>query len=386
MKKKLFLAVAAIVLALDIMAEIPPRLRTIVFADTYDAKIGPGVEKNLAHFNQMTKDISAALDMEEDPIPFIGTECSKEYLEKWIKTFKCNSNDIVIFCYLGHGSRSVMDTSAFPQMCLGATYESEFVSLEAVKNEIMAKGPRFCLVIADCCNGYGQYVTPKYSLMNASGATTIDMDIQSEKMKSLFLRQGGCVITSGSRAGEYSWIDTNPLNRSTAGVFLDAFIDNLYRYTTAAGSSCSWNELMGNVYKTVSNIDITSNGIQYKQHPVYRVEPRKTARRKPDEIIVDNPGSQLNKDLEWIADDRNDAYKRIDEVKKANLTYFASGAVVKVVGRDNSTVIWIGTAHDYLTRISTMARLRKIAIVGKEEDSNGKITKLTVHEIYIQKK
>ena len=386
MKKVLLVAVAAL-FTLQVFAANPPKLRTIVFADTRDRSIGTGVEKNLAHFNQLTKDIAAALDIDEAYDPFIGTECSKEYLMKWIKTFKCSSNDIVVFCYLGHGARSEKDTSIFPQMCLGSTYESEFVSLEAVKNAIMEKGPRFCLVLADCCNGYGQYVTPKYTLMNASGATTIDVDYQSENMKKLFMMQGGCVIASGSRAGEFSWIDTNPSNKSKAGVFLDAFIENLFRYTKTAGQSCSWKTLMEEVYKGVSKIDITDrDGKQWKQHPVYRVELRRKVDRPDDKVIDDNPGNKLNRELERIADDRNDSYQRIDDIERIKEKYFAKNAMVKVVGRDNSTAIWMGSASEFLSRLSTMARLRKIAILKEEKDSEGKIVLLVVHEIYINKK
>lgn len=360
------------------------RLRTIVFGDTYDRSIGVGVEKNFTHFQMMNDNIAACLDLDEDPVQHVGTECSKEYLMKWLKSFKCNENDIVIFCYLGHGGRSYQDTSKFPQMCLGSDYEDEWVSMEALKKAIMDKGPRMLLMLGDCCNNFSSGVSPKYSLMSYAGNTEVE-NLEIRNIKELFLNFKGCVIASGCKAGEYSWINTDPSNKSQAGVFLDSFIWNLSHYTRTENGKCDWGTLLKRVSTHVANVDIVdANGQHWRQHPEYRVEPGNGGSK--DDVVIDKRSDELKMKLEYIADDRNSKYERVERAELLYKNSFTGNAIVKVVGRDNKTVIQTLSAEDYLNKISLATRLRKVSVLNETRDSNGKITQMTVHETYIKKK
>ncbi len=390
--KKLLLTLLSVFLVLSSFAQgtrrqAPPKFRTIVFCDTNDEKIGVGEQKNLAHYTDLCNQIAAGIDLIEEADLFDGIRCSKDYLMKWLKSFKCGSEDIVLFYYMGHGTRSVQDTSMFPQMCLGSNYDEDFVSLEYVKNAIMEKGPRFALIMADCCNSEGMYVTPKTMVLDAAGSTEMNSIVEFENLKRLFLESTGCVIASGSKAGEYSWIDTDPGNLKRAGFFTDAFIEELNNYTKVQRNTCSWSELMKNVQNNVGSLNIRDReGKFWKQHPIFRVElpkPDKDDDGKDDGIIPDNP--TLKKALERIADDRNDRYERVEGISEIERIYFAKDAMVKVVGRDHETVISYITVHQYLSRISTISRLRKIAILEQKTNSEGKVTQMTVHEVYVAK-
>ena len=387
--KKLLLTLLSVLVAVSSFAQekrrqAPPKFRTIVFCDTNDEKIGVGEQKNLLHYMDLCNQIAAGIDLMEVAESFVGNKCSKDYLMKWLKSFKCNSDDIVLFYYMGHGTRSVQDTSMFPQMCLGSSYDEDFVSLEYVKNAIMEKGPRFALIMGDCCNNEGMYVTPKNTVLSSAGNSVIDGIIESENLKRLFLESTGCVIASGSRAGEYSWINTDPTNTDKAGIFTDAFIEGLCDYTKVQRNSCSWNELMRNVQSNVGSINIKDrDGNIWKQHPVFRFESAKPEPDRPDIDIPDLPA--LKNELERIADDRNDAYERVRGVDEIEKTYFAKDAMVKIVGRDHTTVIDFVSARQYLSRISTASRLRKISILEQKTDRDGKVTKMTVHEFYMAK-
>lgn len=381
--KKIQIFLAVVLLATVSVAQAPFRLRTVVFADTQDEKIGKGVEKQLANFDMLCDEISAAIDIPRTYEEFSGDKCSKEYLMKWVRSFNCAENDIVLFAYFGHGGRSIQDTSLFPQMCLGTNIESEWASLEALKDAIMERNPRFCMVLADCCNNFGYNVSPKFVLMNAAGSSNIE-EPQSDNMKKLFLEQKGSLTISASRAGEYSFVNIDPRS-PYAGVFFDSFRQNLAVYTNEATSQCNWSTLLKRIYDHVSGIDIPFNGRLWKQHPVYRIETEKKSRPKTDDNVVDIPDSKIKSQLEWIGDDRNDLSRRISESKSVLGTYFASNAVVKVVGRDRQTAILTTPASNYLSRLSTLKRLRKITIFQEEKDASGKITRLVVHETYVQK-
>lgn len=396
---KRLLLIGALLLCCNVMVEAQPRFRTAIFADTDDPDIGNGVRRSLDYVNIMLGEIAASIDIvpeKEDVFP--GDECRKATLLKWLRSLECNDDDIIVFCYLGHGTRSFNDTSIFPQMCLGGDRDSDFVSLEAVKNAIMEKGPRFALIIGDCCNSKDPNVSPKFTLLNAAGNSSFG-EMEQKNLKKLFLEQRGCVITTGSRPGEYSWANNSPYqpyqevkkndNERPKGLYYTTYFTELFPDYVAktSNSDCSWNDFLESLANTVGEISIicSKDKRTYHQHPIYRVLDG-TKKHNPHPKTNDTPRiSSIKDQLIQIADDRNDSYDRISQAESLGRRSFTRDAVVKVVGRDNQTVLSIETAEDYLTRISTSRRLRGIVVLNEEKDAQGMISKLTVHEIYYRK-
>ena len=381
---KRILLIGALLLCFNALVEAQPRFRTVIFADTDDSRIGNGAVKSLNFINTMLGEIAAGIDIPEESMGvFVGGECRKATLLKWLRSFECSDDDIIVFCYLGHGTRAINDTSIFPQMCLGGNRDSDFVSLEAVKNAIMEKGPRFALVIGDCCNSKDPNVSPKFTIMDAAD-NSYTGEIESRNLRKLFLEQRGSVITTGSKAGEYSWANNSPNDRPGM-MYTTVFTQFFNEYVASTNSNCTWEGFLSALSSTVGQIPMisVSDGRTYYQHPIYRVLGGTT---NPDPRKPDSPRISTIKDqLIQIADDRNDSYDRISQAESLGRSSFARGAIVKVVGRDNQTVLSIETAEDYLTRISTARRLRGIVVLDEEKDAQEKITRLTVHEIYYRK-
>lgn len=383
---KRIILIGALLLCFGVLTEAQPRFRTVIFADTDDSRIGNGAVKSMNFVNTMLGEIAAGIDIPEESMGiFAGGECSKATLMKWLRSFECTNEDIIVFCYLGHGTRALNDTSIFPQMCLGGNRDSDFVSLEAVKNAIMEKGPRFTLVIGDCCNSKDPNVSPKFTIMNAAD-NSYTGDMVSRNLRKLFLEQTGCVITTGSKAGEYSWANNSPTDRPGM-MYTTIFTQFFSEYTASTNNSCTWEDFLSTLSSTVGRMPVTSavDGRTYYQHPIYRVYGGTT---KPDPHRPHNDPPQLltiKDQLIQIADDRNDSYDRIAQAESLGRRSFNRNAIVKVVGRDNQTVLSIETAEDYLTRISTARRLRGIVVLDEEKDAQEKITRLTVHEIYYRK-
>lgn len=389
-KKTLLVLVTVIVCSVTAWADNRPTLYAIIFADTKDSSIGIGVEKSLRYAENIGEQISAALEFNYDCTKFYADICRPDYLKKWVSSFKCTKDDVVLFFYFGHGTRSKNDTSIFPQMCLGLgiQYQSEYVSLEAVKNSIMAKGPGFCLVFGDCCNNVVYGVESKVSYMKASSPSEVDSQF-GDAMKKLF-GQKGCVIASGCRPGEFSWINTSPTN-PFSGFFLMNFLKALKNSKT----DCTWEQIMQSTHDAVANAEIRDgNNKSWKQHPIWRIElggrspkPNIEVVEKPkkDVVIVENKGNKIKQILQRVGDDRLDNHTRDAESDLLARNVFAEKAVVRVVGQDMQTVIYIGSSAEYLSRIRHSARLRGITLVAIEEDVSGKISRLTVHETYLKK-
>lgn len=378
--KKTFLLLL-VVFGIGYHAQADSRFFTVIFADTDDPRIGRGAKSSMAFMENMFQEIAVGIDIPEECTgTFYGSQCNKSSLMKWLRSFNCSSEDIVIFCYLGHGIRSPKDTSIFPQMCLGGNRDDQFVSLEAVKNELMAKGPKFALVIGDCCNSYHPNVSPKFVVEDASSCSSVSK-MQSDNLKKLFLEQTGCVITTGSKAGEYSW--AHPLGM----IYTRNFTEMFHQYTAQEKTStCSWSDFLGKLQTKVGNIPVTSadDGGTYYQHPIYRLDrPNPKTKPNPDRPKPPVLGS-TQRLLVKIADQRTDSYERVQQARNMELS-FASNAVVRVVGRDNETIISEETANEFLLRISTARRLQGISVIDEEKNSQGKIIRLVVHEVYSRK-
>lgn len=383
---KRVLLIGALLVCFSALVEAQPRFRTVIFANTDDPKVGNAAVKSMNYLNTMLGEIAAGIDVPEETMGiFDGGDCSKNMLMKWLRSFDCSDEDIIVFCYLGHGVRAVNDTSLFPQMCLGGKKDSDLVSLEAVKNAIMEKGPRFALIIGDCCNSKDSNVSPKFTILDAASNSYTD-DMESKNLKKMFLEQRGCVITTGSKPGEYSWAD-NSLTSKYGMMYSTIFTQFFSAYVASKDGNCSWNDFLSKLSSQVGEIPMksVSDGKTYYQHPVFRVYDG-TTRHNPRPNTDPYPRISTIKDqLIQIADDRNDSYDRISQAESLGRRSFSRDAVVKVVGRDNQTVLSIETAEDYLTRISTARRLRGIVVLNEEKDAQGMISKLTVHEIYYRK-
>lgn len=380
-------------------------LRSIIFADNNDDRIGKGVQCNLEGIQEQIDIIASCIGMENNtaaPLVYEQFNCNPQKLRECITNFKCGTDDIVLFFYFGHGGRSPQDRSEFPQMCLGTDFskQSQWIPLEDVKNAIMKQNPRFLLVFGDLCNSSDPGISPKYGVLNSASASEIN-STQKEAMKRLFLNCRGSVIASGSTKGEYSWYYN--IYPDGGGFFTTAFQVELENYTSR-NASVDWETLLGKIKNGVVNLtqkiknndpDMTIQTPKFKVDVTYIDTPQKpnneTETKKIDQnnndLMNNNNTLQVNNNdfqsaLIDIASERNTPTYRIGK-RSMVLSYFANSNVwVDIVGRNNRTVVSSERASDFVDRISTAFRLRNFTILDCQRDGNGKITALKVHEIY----
>ena len=383
--KKLFLTFIVLISAgVSIYAQ---SIHYICFADTNDEKIGRGVSKNVNLMMNFVMTLATSLDMEEQLQPSIvmmGDDCNSENLKSVIKEFTCSPEDIVIFSYFGHGGRGVNDSSDFPQMCLGSTNQRNYIPLEYVKDAIVQKGPRFCLILGDCCNSFSRWILPKENvLMAASEPTRLGPD--QTGLKKLFLETNGSVMSAGCQKGEYSWV-----NSIDGGFFTNGLLWELDSYTNASRNTYDWNELLGHVRSRV--VDYSKRALadqgNYVQTPIFKVEckkvpkaPEKDVKRDVKRDVKIDDG--IRTAMISIADASKAPGHRISQYKTTLAAFFASGdSMIDVVGQDQQTLVNYTTANDYLLRLATVEGLANFTILEEKKDDNGKIVYLKLHEIY----
>ena len=136
-------------------------LHTIVFADTQDPKIGTSVLQDYYNISVEVNTIAAATGMQLKSYFYKGEQCSTKNLRDVLERLRTNKDDVILFYYTGHGTRSANDASEFPQMCMGSHYDVDFYPLEKVLKKLNEQPARLKIILGDCCNNIVNGVTPK---------------------------------------------------------------------------------------------------------------------------------------------------------------------------------------------------------------------------------
>lgn len=343
-------------------------LHAILFADTNDKNIGKFDLEDYYHMTLEFESIKGYANLTLKKYYFKDNRCNKQNLDNVLNNLRCDANDVVFFYYSGHGGRSSSDDSDYPQMCLGEKYESNFYPLETVAEIIKGKNPRLSIVMADCCNSVSSNISSK---INISGSSSRLSKGSVNIYKDLFNRKAGNIIISSSKKGQTSGVYLNP----KGGAFTIAFLSSL-QYLIDGNMAGGWHELLA-LTQAITN--------EIKGHtPVYEINIKDvvetTSNPQPVIAVEDLPSALIN-----IASDKNSYSKRIDLIEPTLEKYFASPkAKIQVVGRNNITVVATETAEDFLNRLSTTHQLINIVKIDSQEDANGKITALRIHEMYVE--
>lgn len=372
-------------------------IHTILFTDTQDDRIGIAAKASHDYYSlDLLSTIETSIGSSystSTPIDKRGYDCNPTTLLQTLNNLSCSENDIVIFIYIGHGARGLNDKSNFPQMCFavprGSYYrdEDDFYPLENVRDLIMRKNPRFCLVIGDCCNSYSPTLSTKPSISVAEAMSPDIIRRQGEEViKKLFLSKKGSVILTASIKGEYGWC-MNGGNRK--GMLLERNINDVFQdIKDGKVSYSSWDELLSTVknktYRFSQTVNLIADGRRYTQTPYYEInltDAPKVEIPKPKIVAKD-----LQQALTQVADSRSYSdSERISKSQTLKSKYFdGDNALVEVVGKDRKTIIQTTDIRKYLLRVATESDLANITILEQQKDNNNKVIYLKVHELYVE--
>lgn len=377
---RLLTVAVSILCAVNVPAQVKnqPIFHAILFADTNDANIGKTTELDLSRVSSMLIETQSSLqgEMEFKYYIYPGKYCSPENLRRVLNGINISSQDVVFFYYSGHGTRSMNDKSDYPQMCLGlgASRQSEMVSVEGFDMEIAKKKPRLRFTISDCCNSIGENISPKLEI--SKGASVVSNQAKANYRK-LFLEKFGNVIVTSSRKGE-----TSACNLQIGGFFTFSL---MYVMEQAVKQNVTdWDVIMKGTYDSTVNV---SDG---DMHPVYSVQiyNKPTAASTPVAHQTDDSNIVTTEDnllpaLRQLIDTTQSPESRLAMVNNILQNYFANeNIIVESLGRDNRTVVKTETSRDFAERLATEFFLLNFNIIKASRNTSGKINHLRVHEIY----
>ena len=356
----------------------PQALHAIVFADTNDPNIGKCDKQDYINMTMEMSTIASATGLRLEKYFYSGTDCSKSSLMAVLDRLQTSPDDVVLFYYSGHGTRSVQDKSAYPQMCLGSRRDSEFVPLEYVLQRLNGLPARLKIVFGDCCNSVAPGVTSKEQ--SSKGFTVLSKN-PVDAYTNLFMNYKGSIIATGSQKGENSITLAYNDGSPAGGAFTVFFLSSL-QLVVSRGLDADWKDILDLVQTRTKNsakhtpvfsVDVVATDNHHEAHA-----PENTATPDDDEGTLE-PIDLLTA----IGNDNYNPDNRIEVMENALSLLFVSPDVkVESVGRNGTTIVSTETAKDFMLRLCTLSNLVNLVEVDCQRNPEGKYTYLKVHEIY----
>ncbi|MCQ2250032.1 MAG: caspase family protein [Bacteroidales bacterium] len=229
----------------------------IVVAATNDESIGESVQTDLKLVRKDFSIMADQLNIGFDEQIVQGSQFNKRNIEKVIDNVNVKPNDLIVFIYSGHGFRYDDDQDAFPRMYLAQhgenpTDEYQLSTTDAFKR-LAKKNARLTLFLSDCCNSeVGATRMEMESMAFASRA--VNNNIDTKKLRQLFIDQEGTLRATAAKAGQYALCDRS------GGYLLTSFLNNIKAQVSAISKDDpSWKRIMDNAERAVAKK--TSNQI-----------------------------------------------------------------------------------------------------------------------------
>lgn len=187
----------------------------ITFIDTNDKYVGDmdKIGRRVLH-TRLIDNVNGSLSLvgyTSEVYDNFGSKVSPDNCIKIIEALKCDTSDIIVFYYIGHGFHSTNDKTNFPTLVLGDDTVSErSIPLSWVHNSLKSKGARFVISIGACSNVLMQDCNSNYETFSTQKDNHSDNSITFSKneltsIQKAFLCTKGDIILSASSLGQASF-------------------------------------------------------------------------------------------------------------------------------------------------------------------------------------
>ena len=357
----------------------------ITFIDTTDPKLKKYDKPGKANlYSKLISDVNLALQEKgysSDIHDFDSIAMNLENCNKVLHNLHCESEDIVVFYYIGHGTHRLGDRDSFPQMTFRRE-DKDSISLRTVHERLKAKNPALLITVGMCCN---DTVPTKQGPIYHTIEPPIPFNTRTETQayQQLFLGYRGDIIVTSASPGQPSWATANtPYYKMD--IFTAYFI---YHIVTGASETereteYNWNNILRDVKKSV----IEGLDIEHRQDAVYTLNITPI-----DPVIIDDETKQHNELFNKLSDCLANLFNSqlSSEARKVQLStlssMLATEAVIKVVGQDGKTVVdRYETAEDFIGHIEYSRVLKNVIPIRESVKFTPykRIHELKIKEVY----
>lgn len=231
---------------------LPATLHAILCIADQEPDIGEAGVVDMRSISAWLEQISQNTGMPLNKILLTGTgrNLSQSALLNAIAGLPVGSNDVIIFYYTGHGGANEMPGGSRWPLMVFQNYE--LVDYAVISEQVKAKGARFVVTIADCCNNYSYQV--KQRPLAPKGA--------ANSYQILFLQQRGYIVMSAASKGEFS------LGGIDGGMFTNQFLSVFYN--NANTDNPNWQTIMQQASQMLGAYDETGTLTIF--HPQYEMD------------------------------------------------------------------------------------------------------------------
>ncbi len=213
--------------------QLKTKLYLIAVANTKDASIGVSTKKDLDKITSNFDLISRKAGIQYIPKVFAGNNFFKIDIEKYIKSLRPGSNDIVIFYYSGHGFRFSDDLSPYPRISLRTTFIQDLainnLVLEDIYNSLLKKKAKVTMVLGDCCNeNIGRINPVGFSLLRPRSTNEGGIRFNTDNFIKLFMPDKRLSILVGSAEKNQLSVGNPELGGFYTNFFLAELMKNLF--------------------------------------------------------------------------------------------------------------------------------------------------------------
>jgi hypothetical protein len=224
-------------------------IKLIMIANTNDDNIGTTCQRDIDHVKGMFRDVSRMLNLGFECKEISGDNFGKGTVVSTLNSLSTSNNDILVFCYSGHGFHYKNDeANAYPQFDLRRgkfdALDPNTLNLTEIYSMLKSQNAHLKIVLSDCCNSYLNVAKP----FGNSRAATARSIVQWSKSncQSLFLNQSGVVVATAASKGE-----TAKCNSDIGGFFIYNFVKSLDKSLSVFEGNTSWSSIISETKSAV---------------------------------------------------------------------------------------------------------------------------------------
>jgi len=224
-------------------------IKLIMIANTNDDNIGSTCQRDIDHVKGMFRDVSRMLNLGFEYKEISGDNFGKATVVNTLNSMSTSNNDILIFCYSGHGFHYRNDESnAYPQFDLRSgkfdALDANTLNLSDIYSMLKPQNAHLKIILSDCCNSYLNIAKP-FGNSRAATARSI-VQWSRSNCQSLFLNQSGVVVATAASKGE-----TAKCNADIGGFFIYNFVKSLDKSLSVFEGNTSWSNIISETRSAV---------------------------------------------------------------------------------------------------------------------------------------
>ena len=186
----------------------------LVFVDTTSPDVGSvDVVGQRILFNKFINPVNEALAGKGYKTVihrFVGKQCTPHNCKKAVEELSCESRDIVLFYYIGHGERPLASieynkNNPWPQFKLAQDNADLSIPMHWVHQRLKSKGARLTVTIGMCCNTPTPFAKRKDSPEFLSSKYRTISKTFAKRIQKLFLNNRGDIEISSASFNQRSY-------------------------------------------------------------------------------------------------------------------------------------------------------------------------------------